>query len=192
MSKLCFLCCSVLRDELNTFLPLDYPEAELVFLDSMLHMHPQLLKNTLNSILEQKKDRLCVLVYGDCHGRMREDGQRAGCARTAAVNCGELLLGSERYRQLRNDRAFLFLPEWTNRWREVFTEHLGFTDTTLARQFMQENHSRLIYLDTGRQPLPLSILKEIEEFFAMEVEILPVSLDNLRHAVHSATSRLPG
>lgn len=192
MSKLCFLCCSVLRDELSTFLPHDYPRAELIFLDSMLHMHPQLLKETLHSALEQRKDRHCVLVYGDCHGRMREDGQRAGCARTAGVNCGELLLGSERYRRLRNDRAFLFLPEWAHRWREVFTEQLGFTDTTLARQFMQENHNRLIYLDTGRQPPPLSILEEIAEFFAMEVEIFPVSLDNLRQAVHAATTRFSG
>jgi hypothetical protein len=192
MSKLCFLCCSVLRDELNTFLSLDYPEAEVIFLDSMLHMRPKLLKETLHAALEQRTDRLCVLIYGDCHGRIREDGQRAGCARTAGVNCGELLLGSERYRQLRNDRAFLFLPEWTHRWREVFTEQLGFTDSTLARQFMQENHNRLVYLDTGRQPPPLLILEEITEFFAMEVEILPVSLDNLRHIVHAATSRLPG
>jgi Protein of unknown function (DUF1638) len=190
MSELCFLCCSVLQDELTTFLPRDYPEAELVFLDSMLHMHPQLLKETLHSALEQRTDRQCVLVYGDCHARMREDGQRAGCSRTTGVNCGELLLGSERYRRLRNDRAFLFLPEWAHRWREVFTEHLGFSDTTLARQFMQENHNRLVYLDTGRQPPPLKILREIEEFFAMEVEILPVSLDNLRHAVHAATTRL--
>lgn len=189
MKPLTFLCCSVLRDELSTFLADNYPEAELLFLDSMLHMRPQRLEATLGQALDQRQDRRCLLVYGDCHARMREAASRPGCVKTEGVNCGELLLGHERYRRLRNDRVFLFLPEWTRRWREVFVEQLGFTDVDLARQFMAESRKRLVYLDTGREPVPLATLKEIETFFAMPVEILPVSLEHLHQAVRAAATR---
>lgn len=188
MKPLSFLCCSVLREELSAFLADNFPEAEVLFLDSMLHMRPQLLEETLGGALDERRARRCVLVYGDCHARMREAASHPGCARTMGVNCGELLLGRELYRQLRNDRVFLFLPEWTRRWREVFIEQLGFNDSELARQFMGESRKRLVYLDTGREPVPLATLQEIEDFFAMPVEILPVSLEHLHRAVRAATT----
>ena len=188
MKPLSFLCCSVLRDELRPFLADNYPEAELLFLDSMLHMRPQRLEETLDRALGERAGRRCVLVYGDCHPRMREAASRPGCARTQGVNCGELLLGHQRYRQLRRAGAFLFLPEWTRRWREVFVDQLGFIDVELARQFMRESRQRLLYLDTGREPVPYGTLDDIETFFAMPVEVLPVALDHLQKAVRAATA----
>lgn len=190
MNELSFLCCSVLRNELEHFLPARYPGAEMVFLDSMLHMRPRELEKELNQWLERKAGRQCVLIYGDCHAHMREDARRPGCVRTTGANCGELLLGREEYRRLRNERTFLFLPEWTTRWREVFENQLGFVDRELAREFMAETRKRLVYLDTGLEPPPLSTLADIEEFFAMEVEVLPVSLDHLAQAIATAVRRL--
>lgn len=191
MSELSFLCCSVLRNELELLLPPRYPEAEVVFLDSMLHMRPRALEEELHLRLAQRAGRQCVLIYGDCHAHMREDAGRPGCVRTAGANCGELLLGREEYRRLRHEQAFLFLPEWTRRWREVFENQLGFTDRELAREFMAETRKRLIYLDTGLEPPPVTTLADIEEFFAMKVEVLPVALDHLIEAIALAIARLP-
>ena len=191
MNELSFLCCSVLRNELELLLPTRYPAAEVVFLDSMLHMRPRALEEELHLWLAQRAGRQCVLVYGDCHAHMREDASRPGCVRTAGANCGELLLGRKEYRRLRHEQAFLFLPEWTRRWREVFENQLGFADRELAREFMAETRKRLIYLDTGLEPPPVMTLADIEEFFAMKVEVLPVALDHLIEAIALATARLP-
>ena len=192
MKTLSLLCCSVLRREVETFLAQDYPEAELVFLDSTLHMHPEQLRQQLDAALAARPDRHCLLVYGDCHARMRETCERPNCWRIEAVNCADLLLGRERYRTLRNSKAFVFLPEWTHRWREVFQHELGFSDPALAREFMRENQRSLVYVDTGLMPVPTAILEEISAYFAMPLEVVGVSPDHLHQTVRAAVEHLMG
>lgn len=128
----------------------------------------------------------CVLIYGDCHAHRRERGERPHCAKTDAINCGDLLLGRELYRSYRNDKAILFLPEWTQRWHEVFQQQSGFSDRVLAREFMQESQQKLVYIDTGLMPVPEDTLRKIADFVDMPMEILTISISQLRQTVHRA------
>ncbi len=190
MNLFTVVCCSVLRREIEEVLRQDYPEAQTVFLDSMLHMHPEKLREAMEETLEGMPGQACLLVYGDCHAYMREIERKPLRARTEGVNCSDLLLGREMYKKYQKEKPFFFLPEWTRRWREVFERELGFTDQSLAREFMRENRSELIYLDTGCLSVPEETLKEIAGYFGMPMHVLPVSLDHLRAAVRSAAQRL--
>ena len=190
MKALSFICCSVLRRELSALLATEYPKAEVCFLDSTLHLYPQRLHLEMDKALAARGDRACVLIYGDCHAHIKDMSLNRQCSRTDAVNCSELLLGREAYRRCRAGKTFIFLPEWTMRWREIFEKELGFTDQTLAREFMQDNQRGLLYLDTGIFPVPQTTLTEIAEYFAMPVEIMPVSLQHLQDSVRSAVARL--
>lgn len=190
MRTLSIICCSVLHRELEAFALQQYPDAELVFLDSMLHMHPEKLRLTIDAALAARPNRDCLLVYGDCHAHMQETSRRPCCVRTNAVNCGELLLGREPYRFFRKQGVFLFLPEWTERWKEVFINELGFSDQSLAREFMRESQRRLVYLDTGLIPVPKIALEEIADYFGMPVDVLAVSLNVLHQNVRLAVQHL--
>jgi hypothetical protein len=190
MKGLSFICCSVLRRELSAFLATEYPGAEICFLDSTLHLYPQRLQVEMDKALAARGHRGCVLIYGDCHAHIRECADKPQCSRTDGVNCSELLLGREAYSRYRAGKTFIFLPEWTGRWREIFEKELGFTDQTLAREFMQDNQRGLLYLDTGIFPVPQTTLSEISDYFAMTVEIMPVSLQHLQDRVRSAVVRL--
>jgi hypothetical protein len=190
MRELTFIVCSVLGREVQTFLSLDYPNAEQVYSNSVLHIYPQKLYETIEAALLTRKSQNCVLIYGDCNAHIKAISQRPNCERTWAVNCGELLLGPDLYRSYRNEKAFLFLPEWTERWQEIFQRELGFSDPSLAQEFMQENQRRLIYLDTGLVTVPKNHLQDIAEFFNMPIDVVTVSLDHLRQAVKSAVERL--
>jgi hypothetical protein len=180
------LCCSVLRREIEEILRGDSLGVQPVFLDSMLHMHPEKLHRAMEEVLSHSPDQPCLLVYGQCHPFMADLEKRPHCCRTAALNCGELLLGHDAYRKIQSEEGFLFLPEWTDRWREVFQQELGFTNPDRAREFMQESRKSLIYLDTGLIPVPEPTLREIEAFFGMPVQVLPVSLDPLRAVIRSS------
>lgn len=190
MKPLTVICCSVLRREIERLLAQDYPGAESVFLDSMLHMHPEKMREAIDKEIAARPDRYCLIVYGDCHAHMRETVGKPNCGKVTGVNCGQLLLGKEHYRTYRNSKTFLFLPEWTERWQEVFITELGFTDRDLAREFMQENQGKLLYLDTGLIPVPLDTLDAIAEYFDMPLDVLPVNLDQLRQAVKEAIDRI--
>ncbi len=190
MKPFTVICCSVLRREIEYLFAKDYPEAELVFLDSMLHMHPEKMREAIDKELVARPDCYCLLVYGDCHAHMRETADKPLCAKVKGVNCGHLLLGKEDYRSCRNNKTFLFLPEWTERWHEVFEKELGFTDRDLAREFMHENQRDLLYLDTGLIPVPQDTLNDITNFFDMPIDVLPVALDQLRHSVKAAIGQM--
>ena len=190
LRDLTFIVCSVLAREVQSFLSLDYPDAEQLYLDSVLHLYPEKLYKTIETFLATREDRSCVLIYGDCNAHMKVMSQRPHCERTMAVNCGELLLGADLYRAYRNAKAFLFLPEWTERWRYIFQQELGFAKPSLAQEFMQENQRSLVYLDTGLMPVPWQHLQEISEFFNMPTKVVAVSTDHLRQSVQAAVQRL--
>ncbi len=190
MNVFTVLCCSVLRREMEEVLKRDYPDARPVFLDSMLHMHPERLHRVMEEALAGLSGHAGLLVYGDCHPYMKDLEKRPLLWRTDGINCADLLLGRELYKRYQKEGAFLFLPEWTKRWREIFQQELGFTDSSLARDFMQENRKNLIYLDTGLLPVPERTLREIAEHFEMPVRVLRVSLDQLRSTVRSAVKQL--
>ncbi|MDK9707006.1 MAG: DUF1638 domain-containing protein [Desulforhopalus sp.] len=189
MQSATIICCSVLRMEVEDILRRELPDIEAIFLDSMLHMHPERLHRVMDESLATLGNRNCLLIYGDCHPHICDTDKRPHCSRTKAVNCTELLMGEELYRRYRRRKAFVFLPEWTLRWREVFLDELGFREPSLAREFMQENRSVLVYIDTGIIPVPQKVLDEIADFFAMPVEVLAVSLDSLRRAIDTALAK---
>lgn len=184
-----FIACGVFQREVERILAEEYPGSETVFLDSMLHMHPLRLREHLDATLARYGDRSAVLLYGDCHAWMHETCQREHCERTKGINCCELLLGHDRYRQLQRENVFIFLPEWTERWREVFAGELGLADRNEAGRFMRDMRSALVYLDTGVVPVPASTLREIESHFGMPVTVLPVSLDVLRATIRTAVQK---
>jgi hypothetical protein len=183
------ICCGVVRREVEAVLAGLGLTGQMTCPDSMLHMDPEALEKALKEQISRQEGSF-MLVYGDCSPHMQGFETLEACVRTPVVNCAELLLGSESYRRFRDAQAFLLLPEWACRWREVFVEHLGFHDQSLARAFMNEYRRSIVYLDTGILPVPRDVLKEIEAFFAMPVTVEPVDLGILKTHLLRTLARL--
>lgn len=185
------LACSVLKDEIQALWKLHWPQARLVFLDSMLHMKPRNLGEALSQAVdgEPAGGGGTVLIYGDCCGAMEALARRPGVARTRGNNCYDLLLGREEYRRLSREGAFFLLPEWTLRWREIFERHLGLTLET-ATGLMRDIHKKLLYLDTGLAPLPEAALREFSEYCGLPWEARAVTLAILRESIQDALNEL--
>jgi hypothetical protein len=186
--QLC-IACSIFRKEIEALRASGRFDLPVEFLDSMLHMVPARLEARLQEALGATRTgapgRAVVLAYGDCCGHMDTFGGQPGTARTAGINCCEIVLGRETYRRLRKEGAFFFMPEWALSWRQVFVGQLGLLGPT-ARSFMQEMHSRMIYLDTGLVPIPHAELEEASAFLGLPIEILSVALDPLLASLNQA------
>lgn len=180
------LACGVFARELAALARQGRLDCPVVTLESMLHMRPANLERELRQVIADAPEERFLLVYGDCHPRMHEMQSGERVSRVAGINCCDILLGHQAYRKLQKEQAFIFLPEWTLRWREVFARELGFDKQELARSFMKEYRKKLVYVDTGVLPVPDAALREISEFFALPVEVLPITLDNLQQAIQSA------
>jgi hypothetical protein len=184
------ICCSVLRAEVESLCEVHWPDHKLIFLPSMMHMHPERLASSLESVLdaELKQGYGVVLIYGDCCARMTALEALPGVVRTSGKNCCELLLGPEEYRRLSHEGVFFLIPEWTCRWKEIFTKELGLNRGN-ATSLMREMHRKLIYLDTGLAPVPDKELHECAEYCGLPYEVLRVSLGHLHSAIEEALLR---
>ena len=163
------LACGIFAREYERLDPALRARFEPVFVDSMLHMRPDALGETLDGLLSAAGETPAVGLFGDCCPRSRELFGGPGRARVACVNCVELALGRERYRALRKARTFFFMPEWAERWEEVFERELGLADPELARSFLRDEMSQIVYVDTGEVPVPEATLAEIAERFGLPV-----------------------
>lgn len=181
--------CSIFRKEVEALQASGRLDMPVEFLDSMLHMIPARLETCLREALEaardQRPDQEVVMAYGDCCGHMDTFQSEPATARTEGINCCEIILGHDAYRRLRKQGAFFLMPEWAKSWRQVFVGQLGLLGPE-AKTFMQEMHTRLIYLDTGLVPVPHEDLQEASEFLGLPVEILPLSLDLLLASLQQA------
>lgn len=185
------VCCSVFRAEIEQLAPGHWPDCPLVFPDSMLHMRPGVLAETLAGVVarEVALGHRVVLVYGDCCIQMAELEGLPGVARTRGNNCCELLLGHGEYRRLSREGAYFLLPEWAHRWQEIFEKELGLNREN-AGYLMGDMHNKLIYLDTGVVPVPVAALSDCAEYCGLPCEMMPVSLEHLYETVRDALHRV--
>jgi hypothetical protein len=184
--KIACLVCGVFRMEIEALVKQGKLDCDIITLDSMLHMKPAKLEQEMGQVIVAGPNNRFLLLYGDCHPHMHEMQSKINVSRVAGINCCEILLGSAVYRKMQKEQAFVFFPEWTHRWKEVFRNELGFENSEVARAFMREYQKRLVYVDTGVIPVPDEALREISDYFGMPVEILPVSLDILLQGINNA------
>ncbi|MBU5615309.1 DUF1638 domain-containing protein [Geomonas azotofigens] len=185
-----WLACGVLREELTRLRRDGRIAGELVFLDSLLHMNPPLLESTLNDELLRRRaggDRL-VLVYGDCCAGMLDLARNFGAGRVKAINCAQLLLGRERYRELMREEAFLVLPEWAERWEEVMASALG-PDPAAARALLTEHRAVLVYLDTGLVPVPARQMEAFSAYSGLPWRVEVIGLETALAGLLEAEAR---
>ena len=189
--RITLLICSVLEAEVRQLAALHWPESPIIALDSLLHIRPEALAQRLGPAVDAElaAGRRVVLVYGDCFAWMSDLEGRPGVARVAGMNCNSILLGRDECRALLKVGAFFLLPEWTTRWREIFTRDLGLNREN-ARGLMHDAHRKLVYLDTGIVPVPTADLQACAEHCGLPWEILPVSLEPLRAAIAEARARV--
>ena len=182
-----WLCCGVVRAEMEELRRRGLIDGELLFLDSMLHMNPPQLEAKLTAALEQEKDipGCLVLVYGDCSSRMLDLARRFRVGRVAVINCAQLLLGRERYRQLMREEAFMVLPEWALRWEHIMTSELGL-NREVAQGLMGENRGVLVYLDTGLVPVPEQQLQDFSSYTGLPWRVEGVTWDHMLAALLAA------
>jgi len=181
--------CSIFRREIEALQASGRLDLPVDYLNSMLHMAPARLEAHLGEALVEARghqaDQGVVLAFGDCCSHMESFESEPGTSRTEGINCCEIILGRETYRRLRREGAFFLMPEWALSWKTVFVGQLGLMGPC-AKEFMQEMHTRLVYLDTGILPVPHATLAEASAFLGLPVEILPVSLDALLRSLAQA------
>ncbi len=181
--------CSVLAMEIESLRSAGRLSLDMIYLDSMLHMDPSLLAESMDQALGKARERgdEVLLVYGECQPFIGDLVLEGGVSRVQGTNCIELLLGRKSYRELLREGVFFVLPEWSQRWLEVMGLHLGL-DARTARDLMGEMHTRILYLDTGVIEVPWTSLRAMSAYTGLEFEVRRTGLELLAKALAEAMS----
>ncbi len=182
------IACSIFKKEIIRLISEGKLEDDFIFINSMLHMHPEKLVDVLKKITEENKEINKIIIYGECHQYIEELEKDKTIKRTHGINCIEIILGKENYYKLRREGAFFLMPEWAIRWEEVFKEELGF-DIKTGKSFMREMHKKIIYIDTGEYDIPIDKIEEFKQFSGLECEIIKVDLSCLLDTIKEMERR---
>lgn len=191
MENTVWFSCGVLRAEITELHRQGKINGKIFFMDSMLHMDPPKLEEVLASFLEKSEGTRAriVIVYGDCCARMVDLVKNYDVCRVDSINCAQLLLGKERYRELMRSESFILLPEWALRWKEIISVELGL-DAETAKEFFGENRNELVYLDTGLTPVPEEYLIDMSAYTGLPWRTLAVDLSRLLEQMKAAENRM--
>ena len=183
-SNLVIIACSIFKYELEHLVNAGKINVPIVYLNSMLHMHPKQLQTLLDAKIEKYKNFRIILLFGDCHARMLDYEKNPNIVRTPGINCCEIILGTEKYKEIRKSGAFMLLPEWADRWKEAFVDYMGFKTSKAIKPFMNEMHKKIVYIDTGLQEKHTPLFIEISDFLGLPLEIYPSSIVELENVIN--------
>ena len=184
-NNIIIIACSIFKYELEHLKSQNKIDVPVVYLNSMLHMYPKKLETLLDAKLKEYDHYKIILLYGDCHASMLDYENNPNIIRSQGINCCEILLGSEKYKKMRKDGAFILLPEWSVRWKEAFIDYMGFKNSKSSSLFMNDMHKKLVYVDTGFQDINQPLLTEISQYFDLPLEIYSTSISELEKVINS-------
>jgi hypothetical protein len=182
-TNIVIIACSIFKNELEYLKDQEKINVPVVYLNSMLHMQPNDLQVLLDSKIEEYNTYKIILVFGDCHARIDDYKKHSNIQRTKGINCCEILLGTDKYKEIRKEGAFILLPEWADRWKEVFIDYLGFKNEKTVKEFMREMHKKLVFIDTKLQKINGSQLKQISDFLGLPLEMYYSSVNEIEKAI---------
>lgn len=166
------------------------PERTL-FIDSALHVVPEELDAILSSIVdhERAQGRRVLVAYGDCTSRLVQRCSGSGVRRVPMANCCAILVGPERYREMRHAELFAFLPEWSERWRPILQKATGGDDATMREIFRFTNRG-LVFVDSDRASTSVERREEIAGAFGLPAFVERVTGHRLQAELRSTLHRL--
>ena len=159
-----------------------YPNLCLTYLPSKLHLRPQELKNRLlkEFTSAQRKNERIICLYGECFPDINDFCQQHGAIKVPGHYCYEMLLGSERFRQLIDDMAGTYFAE-----RDLILNFVEYCvrplelDDDEMRKYCFKQYQRLLYVRQPEDPDLMPQASELAEFLDLSLEVRDVDYSHL-------------
>jgi len=183
------LCCNLLTEEVQRSLSrLGRRGTPIVSTAASCHVASS--KEELPaSVLENlwRRSTRAIAVCMNC--RLVPTGTRVSDGRVGAIQDGqlirlrvetqgELFLGADATERALSEGAFILLPGWVRKWKQMVVDSWGFDETT-ARLFFRDSMNRFLFVDTGCHKGWEADLEELTQFAGLPCEIRHVGTSHL-------------
>jgi hypothetical protein len=151
-----------------------YPNMRLTYLPARLHLRPEELKKHLQREVSraQAKGERIILLYGDCFPDIDDFCKRHSIIKVPGSYCYEMLLGSERFKQLIDETTgtYFLEEELIINFEDFCMGPLDLKDEEMRRQCF-EHYKKLLYI---RQPSDNDLTpraNELAQLLGLSLEI---------------------
>lgn len=151
-----------------------YPEVQVTYLPSNLHLRPQQLKERVAQEIRAARERgeRVIVLYGNCFPDIEEFCQEQGAAKVPGHYCYEMLLGTERFQELIEEMAGTYFAErdLVLNFQEYCVRPLELEDDDM-RKYCFDNYRRMLLV---MQPADHDIVpkaSEIAEFLGLPLSV---------------------
>jgi hypothetical protein len=184
---LAIISCGIFRYELEKIQP-EIEAAlgrrvEIDFLTPALDVNAGLLEQSVVEVLERHQGEKKVLLYGSmCHTEWPRITEKRETVFPKAANCVEVLLGTDKKKELDESGNVYFLTMGGLRqWKEIYRQGHGWDDADARVNFGY--FEKIVVLDTGVFPISDEDLFEFFDFTLVPVVVMRISLDHFKSVV---------
>ncbi len=181
------LSCEVFKPALESFhLEQRCLDLRLTYLPSNLHLRPQELRNHLLKEIHsaQERDERIICLYGYCFPGIEYSCKQHGVTKVPGHYCYEMLLGSERFRQIMDEAAGTYFLE-----RDLILNFKSYCIDPLKlyeermRKLCFKNYQRLLYVRQPSDPDLLPKARKLAELLELSLEIRDADYSHLETAL---------
>jgi len=163
-----------------------YPTLCFTYLPSNLHLMPEKLKNQLLKEIKasRKRNERVICLYGDCFPDIEDFCQEHGVTKVPGHYCYEMLLGSDRFRQLLNEMTGTYFAEkeLIQNFEEYCAIPLELHDEEM-RRYCFNQYRRLLYVRQPSDPDLVSRAGEVADFLGLSLDISDVNYSHLEKSL---------
>jgi len=151
-----------------------YPHLRLTYLASKLHLKPEELKRLLLREIAKAKKRneRIICLYGECFPDISDFCKQHGVLKVPGHYCYEMLLGTERFKELIDEMAGTYFLEedLIINFEEYCMRPLELEDEEMRKQCF-EQYKRLLYVRQPADPDLMPMASELANFLELSLEI---------------------
>jgi hypothetical protein len=159
-----------------------YPNMRLTYLPSNLHLRPKELENRLLKEITsaQKRNEWIICLYGNCFPGIEDFCQQSGVIKVPGDYCYEMLLGTERFRQLLDEMAGTYFLEkdLILNFEEYCVVPLELHDEEMRKRCF-ERYRRLLYVRQPSDPDLVPKASEVAKFLDLILDISDADYSHL-------------
>jgi len=163
-----------------------YHNLRLTYLPSNLHLRPQELKNRMLTRIKaaQKRNERVICLYGDCFPSIEDFCQEHGVIKVPGHYCYEMLLGSDRFRQILNEMAGTYFAEkeLIQNFEDYCVIPLELYDEEMKRYCFNQ-YQRLLYVRQPSDPDLAARAGEVADFIGLSLDISDVDYSYLEKSL---------
>lgn len=156
------------------------------WIDAALHADPVKMKSAISAAIANlgpTETQIQFLFGNGCHPDICAIAEQHHVALPAEKNCIHAFLGSQKTKELEQDRTMIMTPGWLDAWPGI-VEGLGWDDVDI--RINMGRYDRILLLDPGLVPIDDEMLIAFYDQVQVPIEIMEIRLDYFKSFVLTA------